>query len=148
MTSSLSKVGTLESESNSRMTKSLPYSQCRSGRERKGPARAIFARFLPKFVRNPSGLRRYCSLRVILRNRQRISSDGWIAARNKGSRRNTANYCEAYLLYASMQLGAISRWAVFQIQLAGAYELVESGGHVFQETSNPEGPGNSPIPAV
>ena len=47
-----------------------------------------------------------------------------------------------------LQLEAISRWAVFQIQLAGAHELVESGGHVFQESSNPEGPGNSPIPAV
>jgi hypothetical protein len=31
----------------------------------------------------------------------------------------------ADFLYASIQSGAISRWAVFQIQLAGAYEIVK-----------------------
>ena len=43
-----------------------------------------------------------------------------------------------YFLYASIQLGAISRWAVFQIQLAGAYELVEFPleAHLSQRSSS------------
>ena len=53
---------------------------------------------------------------------RRINSDtrfgqGWI--------RTSEDVGPADFLYASIQSEAISRWAVFQIQFAGTYELVE-----------------------